>query len=107
MDHPILIHNRVTVWRESSAQRYIRIEHAVLVKIDDAEKVRFANLALCRRHLIAQYPQQRGLTAPVGTNQAHALSHRKNKIHPCKKGAAANLVAHSLKFNEPLGFAAR
>src|SRR6185312_8925526 len=101
----VLINNSIAIRRQSAAQSHIRIQHAILVKVDNAQKVRATNFSVGRLYFSVQQAQQRGFAASVWTHQPNALACGEDEIKIGKKHPSANLVAYVVKLHQPLGLA--
>ena len=84
MNHAIAINHRIAIGRERAAQSELRIEHAILIEVNDAQRIRFANRAAEGCNFAAQKAQQRGLAAAVGADEAHAHSGGDGEIEICE-----------------------
>ena len=72
VNHAILISDRVAVRSQGPAQRYIRIQLAVLVEIYNFQRIGFGDFSGRRLDVAAEQAQQRGFAAAVGAHQADA-----------------------------------
>ena len=72
MNHAILVDDRVAVRSQRAPQRHVRIEHAVLIEVHNAQRIRSPDLSRRRLRISQQQAQQRSLAAAVRTDQAHA-----------------------------------
>ena len=103
MDHAILVDHRIAVRRERTPQRHVRIEHAVLIEVDDLQRVGGANLARRRRQLAREQPQQRRLPAAVRADQADPHAGGKNEVEIVEQRAAADIEADIFQLDQPPG----
>ncbi len=105
MNHAVLIDHRVAVGGQSPPQRHLGIERALLVEIDDLEKVGLLNPAGRRRDFTAQQPQHGGLAAAIRPYQADARSGGQNEIQVFEERAPADSKTQALKLNQSPGSA--
>ena len=89
MNHALVVDDRIAVGRQRAAQGQVRVELAVLIEVDNAQRLGALDRALERREFPAQQAQQRGLAAAVGAGQANAHPRRDGEVRSSKTGGAS------------------
>ena len=105
MNHAFAINHGVAIGREGAAQSQFRIEHAILVEVNYAQRIRFANRAGGGLNFASQETQQRGFAAAIGTDEAYAHSGGDGEMEICEQVAAGDVVGDGVEFDELLGLA--
>ncbi len=97
MNHPVLINDRITVWREGPTQGNVRVELPILVEVDDAQGFRLTHAAARGLEFTFQEPQQRRLPAAIWTDEPHAHAGGDDEMNIAKERAIAQGITHVIK----------
>src|ERR1019366_4645214 len=102
VNHAILINHGIAVRSERAAQSHVRIELAILIEVDHAQRIGLVNLASGGRDFAAKQAQQRRLAAAVRADEADSHSLRQREIDIREKPASANRVTDAFELDELL-----
>src|SRR5262245_22835238 len=90
MNHAILIDDGICVRSEGALESEVRIQFAILIKVDDAQLIGWADSPSSRLDVTADQADQRGFTTAVRTDQANARSRLDHQMNACKQTPIGN-----------------
>src|SRR5215475_430883 len=102
MNGAIMIDDRIAVRRECAAQRYIRIETAVLVEVNNPQLIGQPHLSRSRWEFAAKKAEQRCLAAAVRADHADAHSRLDRQTDSLEESAALDVAADIFQLDQLL-----
>ena len=81
VNHAFLVNDRIAVRRERTPKQDVGIEASVLVKIDDAQIIGFANFSVRRLEFAKQQTQQRAFAAAVRPDKSDTHAGRDAELN--------------------------
>ena len=114
-----LMHHRVALRSQGTAQRQAFVQLAHLAEVDHAQRISAANRAFGRVNFAAQQAQKRGFAAAVGADQPHFHARGEDEVEPGEQPlvvltfwtgfggivAARHVAGYILEFDQPFGLA--
>src|SRR6266436_3071095 len=99
----VLINDGIAVWRQRAFQQNIRVELAVLVKVDDAKRVGLLYFSGGGLQIASEKAQESGFATAIGADEADTHAARDVEIQLREESAAGDFVADAFERHQIFG----